>query len=84
MPPRRRVRGNLGIGQGRPVANAVLLEEIRHLRERMEAMETTQRRDPDDRNVSDEEESSDEEEEEDTEENKSFHNVSKGWWQTKG
>lgn len=38
MPPRR---GD-GIGQGRPVANVGLLEEIRNLRTRMESMETDQ------------------------------------------
>lgn len=70
MPPRRRVRGNDGIGQGRHVSNAVLLEEIRHLQTRMEAMEISQMRDHDNRYVSVEEESYDEEAEEDTEEDR--------------
>lgn len=43
MPPRR----GGGIGQGRPVVNAIMLEEIRNLRTRMETMETAQRRAPD-------------------------------------
>lgn len=43
MPPRRGV----GIGRGIPEANAVLLEEIWSLHTRMEAIETTQKRAPD-------------------------------------
>lgn len=52
IPPRRRAN----IGQGRPVANTVLLEEIQNLSTRMETMETTQRRGPDegDANATDE------------------------------
>jgi len=41
MPPRR------GIGRGRPEPNAILLDEVRSLRARMEAMETAQRKVPD-------------------------------------
>lgn len=59
MPPRR----GAGIGQGRPVANAVLLDEIRSLHTRMETMETAQRRATDEGDASATEESSEEEEE---------------------
>ena len=38
-----------GIGRGRPEPNVVLIDEVRRLRERMETMETTQRRAPDER-----------------------------------
>ncbi len=41
MPPKR------GIGRGTPEPNAVLIEEVWILRERMETMETAQRRAPD-------------------------------------
>jgi len=52
MPPRR---GQGDIVGGRPAWNATLLQEIRPLRTRMEAMETTQRREPDVGGNSDEE-----------------------------
>ena len=58
MPPRRGV----GIGRGRPEAN-----EIRSLCTRMDTMETTQRRTPDEGDDSAKEESSEEEEEEENE-----------------
>lgn len=63
MPPRR----GAGIGRGRPVVNAVLLEEIRNLSTRMETMENTQRRAPDEGDTSVAEESSEEEEEDESE-----------------
>eukprot|EP00253_Pinus_taeda_P004893 PITA_04893 len=59
MPARRGV----GIGQGRPIANAVLLDEIWSLRTRMETRETTQRREIDEGDANMTEESSEEEEE---------------------
>ena len=63
MPPRRGTGvGRAGIGQGRPIANAVLLEEIWHLRTRMTTMETTQRRARDDGIASANEEETTEEE----------------------
>lgn len=48
MPPRREG----GIGQGIPVANAVMLDEIRNPRTRMETIETAQRIAPDEGDVS--------------------------------
>eukprot|EP00253_Pinus_taeda_P013296 PITA_13296 len=54
MPPRR------GIGRGRPEPNAVLIEEVRRLRERMETMETPQRRTRDERTESSSDESDEE------------------------
>jgi len=59
MPPRR----GAGIGRERPVGNAVLLDEIRNLRTRMETMETAQRRATDEGDASATKESSKEEEE---------------------
>ena len=63
MPPRRGV----GIGEGRLVANAILLEEIRSLCTRMETMEIAQRRAPDEGDASAAEESFEEEEEDESE-----------------
>ena len=63
MPPRR----GAGIGQGRPEENAILLEEIQSLRTRMDTMETTQRRAPDEGVASATKESSEEEEKEENE-----------------
>eukprot|EP00253_Pinus_taeda_P032205 PITA_32205 len=63
MPTRR----GGGIGRGRPVANAVLLDEIRNLRTKMETTETAQRRVPDEGDASVAEESSEEEEEDESE-----------------
>jgi len=63
MPPRR---GD-GIGWGRPIANAVFLEEIRHLHMRMETTETSQRRAPDEGDVSVVEEYFEEEEDDESE-----------------
>ena len=54
MPPRRE------IGQGRPEPYAVLIDEVRRLRERMETMETAQRRAPDVKTESSSEESEEE------------------------
>eukprot|EP00253_Pinus_taeda_P023587 PITA_23587 len=54
MPPRQR------IGRGRPKPNAVLIEEVRRLRERMETMEIAQRRAPDERTEISSEESDEE------------------------
>lgn len=59
MPPRR---GD-GIGQGRPVANSILMDEIWSLCTRMETMETAQRRTTDEGDAIATEESSKEEEE---------------------
>ncbi len=56
-----------GICQGRPIANAVLLDEIQNLRTRMETMETAQRRAPDEGDSSAVEEYSEEEEEDESE-----------------
>ena len=66
MTPRR------GIGRGRPEPNAVLLEEVRNLRARMETMETTQRRAPDDGVESSSEESDADVEAEEENENVKF------------
>ena len=44
MPPRRGV----GIGRGRPIANAIFLDEIWHLHTRMATIENTYRRETDD------------------------------------
>ncbi len=41
-----------GIGRGRPVANEVLLDEIQNMRTRMETLETSQRRAPDEGDAS--------------------------------
>lgn len=57
MPPRRGV----GIGWGRPIANAILLDEIRSLRTRMDTRDTAQRRATDEGDASAIEESSKEE-----------------------
>jgi hypothetical protein len=46
MPPIRRLVVDVGIGRGRPVENTMFLQEVIHLHARMEAMETTQRREP--------------------------------------
>eukprot|EP00253_Pinus_taeda_P012243 PITA_12243 len=54
MPPRR------GIGRGRPEPNAVLVDKVRRLRERMETMETAHRRAPDVTTESSSEESDEE------------------------
>ena len=64
MPPRR----GAGIGRGRPIANVVLLDEIRHLCTRLATVETTQRRVADGGIASaNEEETTDEEAEEESE-----------------
>lgn len=67
MPPRR--GAGVCIGQERLVANAILIEEIRHFHTRMEEMEISQR-EPNEETASAEEEYFDGEIEEDTEENK--------------
>lgn len=59
MPQRR----GASIGSSRPVANAVLLDEIRSLHTRMETIETSQRRATDEGDARVIEESSEEEEE---------------------
>lgn len=61
------LRGGAGIGQGRPEAKALLLEEIQSLCMRMETIETAQRRTPDEGADSTKEESSEEEEDEENE-----------------
>ena len=58
MPPRRGV----GIGRGKPEANAILLDEIRHIRTRMETLDISQRRAPNEGDVKAIEETSEEEE----------------------
>ena len=64
MPPRR----GAGIGWGRPIANTILLDEIRHLRTRLATVETTQRRAADGGiSSADEEKTTDEEVEEENE-----------------
>lgn len=63
MPPWR----GAGIGRGRPIANAVLLDEIQNLCTRMETMETAQRRAPDERDANVAKESLEEEEEDESE-----------------
>jgi Sec-independent protein translocase protein TatA len=79
MPPRRR-------GRGIPVAAAELQQEVRELRERMEDMETSMKREPDTGDVSESEEETTSEEEEEEEENKRKVDQGghKGWCQTKG
>eukprot|EP00253_Pinus_taeda_P010651 PITA_10651 len=62
MPPRREG----GIGQRKLVSNAVLLDEIQNMHTRMEIMETTQRREPNEGDASAAEESSKEEEDDES------------------
>ena len=54
MPPRRQGRVPLGRGQGREIGNSVVLEELRRLHVRMEAMEINESRNPEVSHINDE------------------------------
>ena len=62
--------GEARIGRGRPAANQVMLDEVRHIRTRLDALETSHQRDVDISDISEAEESSEEEAKEETPEEK--------------
>lgn len=70
----RGVRGD-GIGWGRPTTNQVLLDEVRHIRTRLDALETTRRRDIDIGDFDEAEQTSKEEVEEETLEEKMINMI---------
>ena len=78
MPPRRQGGVPLGRGRGRVAGNEIVLEELRRLHIRMEAMEMNQRINIESSYISDEAEvQSSEEEEEETQDERIFRMLAK-------